>query len=57
MRLLGCDLAVVDSSFMEVSIDLEVIGELSVGLPFSLEYPSLGFWVWTLVEFGEDGIN
>ena len=35
----GAVLAVADSTFRALSIDLETIGELSVLLPWSLEYP------------------
>jgi len=54
-----CDLAVVDSTFRVVSIDLETLGELVVGLPWSLDYPGLGAHTVLLSweRFGMDGLN
>jgi hypothetical protein len=53
------DLVVADSTFRVVSIDLEAIGELWLGLVWSLDYPELGAYShlvsWEL--FGEDGLN
>jgi hypothetical protein len=55
----GCVLAVADSTFRVVSIDLDKIGELSVLLPWSLDYPSPGVHThlvsWEL--FGMNGLN
>ncbi len=55
----ACDLAVVDSTFRVVSVDLMVIGELSVGLPWSLDYPLLGARTVLLSweSFGAHGLN
>ena len=54
-----CDLAVVDLTFRVVSIDLMAIGELSVGLPWSLDYPGLGARTVLLSweSFGMSGLN
>lgn len=54
-----CDLAVVDSTFRVVSINLEVTGDLLLGLPWSLDYPDLGAHTVLLSwdTFGENGLN
>ena len=54
-----CDLVVADSTFRRVSIDLETIGELTVGLPWSLDYPRAGARLVRLssATFGEHGLN
>lgn len=54
-----CDLAVVDSVFRVISIDLEVTGAVTVGLPWRLDYPQLGARILTLSweSFGMDGLN
>ncbi len=54
-----CDLVVVDSTFKVVSVDLMVIGELSLGLPWSLDYPNLGARIVLLSweSFGAAGLN
>lgn len=55
----GCVLAVADSTFKVVSVDLDRIGTLSVLLPWSLDYPSIGVHThevsWEL--FGMTGLN
>jgi hypothetical protein len=50
----GCVLAVVDSTFKVVSVDLERIGTLSVLLPWSLDYPTHEV-SWE--SFGMSGLN
>jgi len=54
-----CDLVVADSTFRVVSIDLESIGELTVALPLSLDYPRAGARLLRLNwdTFGMDGLN
>lgn len=59
MKRFGCDAVVVDSEFRRVQIELETIGEFWVGVPWTLDYPSRGFWVLVLSwdTFGENGLN
>ena len=55
----GGVLAVADSTFRALSIDLETIGELSVLLPWSLAYPEAPVCShevsWS--TFGASGLN
>ena len=55
----GCVLVVASLTLQALSIELEEIGELSVLLPWSLDYPEVpAYWhevSWS--TFGDDGIN
>lgn len=56
----GCVLAVADSTFRVVSVDLERIGgALTVLLPWSLDYPDLGAHTHEVSweSFGATGLN
>ncbi len=55
----GADLAVVDSDFRRVSIELDPDGELWVALPWSLDSLEAGGYLVKLSwdTFGMDGLN
>lgn len=54
-----CDLAVADSSFRVVSIDLATIGSVTVAYPWSLAsaIPGVHLHVVSWEYFGADGLN
>ncbi len=56
-----CDLAVVDSTFTQVSIAsrIEEGGEVTLGLPWSLDFPEAGARILVLswASFGMNGVN
>jgi len=53
------DQVVADSTFRQVSIDLDRIGEYRLAVVWSLEYPELGAYLHRVSweYFGADGLN